>query len=149
MTKAARGVVPSPIDDPWSDESTSPFWEAALESRLTAAKCTRCGTCQIPPKPRCYHCQNDRYDWIDLPGTGTIYSFTVVRHALRPDLVAAVPYVTGVIELDGTQGAGARMISNIIDCVPEAVRIGDKVRVVFDKVSDTYVVPRFAPIAGG
>jgi uncharacterized OB-fold protein len=69
----------------------------------------------------------------------------VVRHALAPELNEVVPYVSGVVELDGTQGAGARMIVNIVDCDPESVAVGDKVRVVFDKVSDTFAVPRFAP----
>ena len=33
----------------------------------------------------------------------------------HPDLAEACPYVSGVVDLDGTQGAGARMIVNIID----------------------------------
>lgn len=79
------------------------------------------------------------------PGTGTIYSFTVVRHPLAPHLAEVVPYVSGVINLDGTQGAGARMIANILDCDPETVRVGDAVQVVFEKVTDTYAMPRFRP----
>lgn len=147
MTITIGGVVPAPMNDPYADEHTLPFWEAALEGRLTASRCTRCGTCQIVPKPRCFACQNDAFERIDLPGTATLYSFTIVRHALRPDLKDAVPYVAGVVELDGTQGAGARMIANIVDCDIDAVRIGDRLKVVFDKVSDTYAVPRFAPLA--
>ena len=54
--------------------------------------------------------------------------------------------MSGVIELDGTQGAGARMIVNIVDCDPETVAIGDRVQVVFERVSDTYAVPRFTPV---
>ncbi|HSS09216.1 MAG TPA: OB-fold domain-containing protein, partial [Acidimicrobiales bacterium] len=69
----------------------------------------------------------------------------VVRHPLAAHLADVVPYVSGVIELDGTQGAGARMIANIVDCDPESVAVGDKVHVVFDKVSDTLAIPRFAP----
>ena len=72
-----------------------------------------------------------------------IYTFTVVRHPLHPGLTDVVPYVSGVIDLDGTQGAGARLIVNIVDCDPETVAVGDKVRIRFDKVSDTYAVPRF------
>ena len=82
---------------------------------------------------------------MELPGTGTIYSFTVVRHPLSPALAEAVPYVAAVINLDGTQGAGARMIANVVNCDPEAVAVGDKVRVTFDKLSDTLALPRFEP----
>jgi uncharacterized OB-fold protein len=133
------------LSDSFADESTQPFWDAALEGRLVATRCTNCGTFILPPTVFCFACQHQDFEWVELPGTGTVYAFTVVRHALSPQLEAVVPYVAGVIELDGTQGAGARMIANIVDCDPDAVRIGDKVRIVFDPVSDTYAVPRFTP----
>jgi uncharacterized protein len=146
MSTVRRGVYPVPLKDPYADELCQPFWDHALKGRLTAAKCRHCGTCHIPPQPYCFVCQHREHDWIELPGTGTIYTFTVVRHPLRPHLAEAVPYAAGIIELDGTQGAGARLQANIIDCDPDKLRIGDKVEVVFEKVSDTLAVPRFRPI---
>jgi uncharacterized OB-fold protein len=145
MTEVRRGVYPSMLSDSFADESTQPFWDAALEGRLVATRCTNCGTFILPPTVFCFACQHQDFEWVELPGTGTVYAFTVVRHALSPQLEAVVPYVAGVIELDGTQGAGARMIANIVDCDPDAVRIGDKVRIVFEPVSGTYAVPRFTP----
>jgi uncharacterized OB-fold protein len=139
------GVFPVSMNDPYADELTQPFWDAALEGRLVASRCTACGTCLVPPQPFCFNCQGEEFEWIDLPGTGTVYTFTVVRHPLAPALKDVVPYAAGVIELDGTQGAGARLLANIVDCDPDMLEIGDKVRVKFDKVSDTYAVPRFAP----
>ena len=98
-----------------------------------------------PPAPRCFQCQNDSFLWKELAGTGTIYSYTVVHHGLRPALREAVPYVSAVIDIDGTQGAGARMILNLIDVDPAMVRIGDKVRVIFDRVSEAFPLPRAIP----
>ena len=144
-----QGVYPVMLDKPYADELTQPFWDAALEGRLTAPKCTRCATFVLPPAPFCFSCQNDAFDWEELPGTGTIYTFTVVRHPLHPGLDDVVPYVSAVVDLDGTQGAGARLIANIVDCDPETVAVGDKVRIRFDKVSETYAVPRFVPASGG
>jgi uncharacterized OB-fold protein len=140
------GAFPALLRDAYADETTKPFWDAALDGRLVSSRCTNCGTFVLPPTPYCFVCQHHEFEWVELPGTGTIYSFTVVRHALAPQLANAVPYVSGVIELDGTQGAGARMICNIVDCDPETVRIGDPVKVVFEKVSDTYAMPRFTPV---
>ena len=145
MAESHTGAFPVALRDPYADETTQPFWSAALEGRLVCSHCTNCGTFIMPPQPFCFHCQHSTFEWVELPGTGTIYTFTVVRHPLSPQLAEAVPYVSGVIELDGTQGAGARMIANIVDCDPESVRIGDNVRVVFDQVSDTLAVPRFRP----
>src|SRR5262245_57103259 len=145
MADRKQGVYPVALPDPFADESTQPFWDAALEDRLMGSKCTNCGQIVMPPQPRCFNCQNTTFEWVELPGTGTIYTYTVVRHALSAALAEVVPYISAVIELDGTQGAGARMLANVVDVDPEKVRVGDKVRVQFDKVSDTYAVPRFAP----
>jgi uncharacterized OB-fold protein len=145
VPEARRGVYPSSLLDPFSDAMTEPFWEAARQGKLVAARCTNCGTYRMPPGPFCFNCQHRDVVFDELPGTGVIYSFTVVRHPLRPDLVEAVPYVSAVINLDGTQGAGARMLANVVDCDPEKVKIGDPVRIAFDSVSDTYPVPRFKP----
>ena len=145
MAELRPGVYPAPFDDPYADEHTQPFWDAALEGKLIAPRCTSCDTFVLPPQPLCFNCQGSDFDWTELPGTGTIYSYTVVRHPLHPRLLEVVPYISAVVELDGTQGAGARMIVNVTDCDPEAVRVGDKVRVWFDRVSETLALPRFRP----
>jgi uncharacterized OB-fold protein len=144
MAELTPGVYPTALTDPFADATTQPFWDAALEGRLVAPKCTNCGTFVLPPEPICFNCQHREFEYVELPGTGTIYTFTIVRHPLAPHLSAVVPYVSGVVELDGTQGAGARMITNFVDVDPETVAIGDKVRIVFEKVSDTFAAFRFA-----
>ena len=145
MGEVRRGVFPSPLNQPYADETTQPFWDAALEGRLLVSRCTNCGTFVMPPAPRCFNCRHVTFEWVDAPGTGVVYAFTVVRHALGQFLEPVVPYVSAVVELDGTQGAGARMVANIVDCDPDSIAIGTSVRVAFDKVSDTLAVPRFTP----
>jgi uncharacterized protein len=142
MTNAKRGVVPSIMSDPHADRFTQPFWTAALEGRLTAEECLHCGLRLLPGAPRCFRCLAAEFRTVDLPGTGSIYSFIIVRHPLRPSLREVVPYVSAILVLDGTQGEGARMVVNVIDCDPDEVAIGDKVKIVFEKVSDTFAVPR-------
>ena len=146
MTESTVGVFPAILADPHADDATRPFWDAALEGRLVAPRCVQCGTFRLPPSPFCFVCQARDVEWIDLPGTGTIFSFTIVRHALAAMLAEVVPYASGIIELDGTQGAGARMIANIVDCDVDALRIGDRVEIVWDRVNEGMVVPRFRPV---
>ena len=141
-----KGFFPSILKHTHATPMTQPFWDAAKEDRLVAPKCTTCGTFRLPPSAFCFNCQSREFEYVELPGTGTVYSFTIVRHPLHPDLAEACPYVSGVVELDGTQGAGARMLVNIIDCDPDAVRIGDRVEIVFEHVNDEMSTPRFRPI---
>jgi uncharacterized protein len=142
MADLKQGTFPSMMKDPFADEVTQPFWDAAAKGQLVAPRCGVCGTFVLPPQPFCFSCQSQAFEWVDLPGTGTIYTFTVVRHPLAPHLAEVVPYVSGVIELDGTQGAGARLLLNITDADPDTVKIGDKVEIWFDQISDTFHLPR-------
>ena len=139
------GVFPAILTETHADHSTRPFWDAARQDRLIAPRCTHCGTFRLPPEAFCFACRRRDVEWVELPGTGTVYSRIIVRHPLHPGLGTVVPYVTAVIELDGTQGAGARMLANIIECVPETVAIGDRVEIVFDHVNEEMSVPRFRP----
>ena len=109
-------------------------------------QCTECGTFRLPPSPFCFNCQSRDAECIELPGTGTDLQLHRRAPSAAPDLADACPYVSGVVELDGTQGAGARMLVNIIDCDPETVHIGDRVEVVFEHVNDEMAVPRFRPV---
>jgi uncharacterized OB-fold protein len=140
------GVFPTILKDPHANPTTEPFWDAAKEDRLSVPRCTTCGTFRLPPSPFCFECQSRDVDWVELPGTGSIYSFTVVRHPLHPDLADCCPYVSGVVELDGTQGAGARMLVNIIDVDPDQVRIGDRVEIVWEHVNEDMTSFRFRPV---
>ncbi len=143
-----RGQFPTILFETHADEATQQFWDAAKEDRLVCQQCSECETFRMPPSPFCFACRSRQHRFVELPGTGTIYTFTVVRHPLHPDLADACPYVSGVVELDGTQGAGARMLVNIIDCDPDAVQIGDAVEIVFEHVNDEMSTPRFRPISG-
>lgn len=141
-----KGVFPSILKETYADDTTQPFWDAAKEDRLVAPKCTTCGTFRLPPAPFCWVCQQRDVEWVELPGTGTIYTFIIVRHPLHPDMMDCCPYVSGAVDLDGTQGHGARMLVNIIDCDPETVKIGDRVEIVFEHVNAEMSTPRFRPI---
>jgi uncharacterized OB-fold protein len=143
-----RGVFPTILSETHANYLTQPFWDAANEDRLVCQKCTSCDTFRMPPSAFCFNCQSRDFEFVELPGTGEIFSFTVVRHPLHPDLLGACPYVSGTVHLDGTQGAGARMLVNIIDCDPDAVKIGDRVEVVFEHVNEEMSVARFRPVAG-
>lgn len=123
------------------DTFTKPFWDAAREHRLVIPQCDDCGTFHLPPSGFCYECDGESISMTEVSGAGEVYSFTIVRHPVVPALVPVVPYVIAVVDLDGAPGA--RLVGNVIDCEPEAVRIGSKVTVVYDDIDDEVTIPRF------
>ena len=140
-------MFPSIMTQPSSDELSRPFWEASVEGRLVAPRCTNCGTFRLPAPPICFVCQHRDVEWVELPGTGTVYSFTVVRHPLAK-MLQRVGALRRRASSSSTarRAPGARMIANIIDCDVETLKIGDRVEIVWEHVNDQMAVFRFRPI---
>jgi len=138
---APRGVLPPEIIHLTPNVWTQPFWDAAAEHRLVIPRCTACGAHRLPPTPFCWRCQAQEVDWVEHDGAGEIYSFTVVRHAVIPDVRDALPVVPAVVELPGTDGC--RLIGNVVDVEPEAVKIGLPVTLDWYDVREGTAVPIF------
>ena len=142
---SATRWFPDDMPVPAANADTAGWWEACTAHRLVVQRCTRCGATRHPPGPVCPACRSTSSEWAPLPGTGTVYTLTVVRQAFLPALADRVPYVVAAIEPDG--GGGARMVSNVVDCDPEAVSIGMAVEVVWEDMGPELALPRFRPRA--
>ena len=136
-----RGLTPPGVIHLTPSVWTEPFWAATAAHRLVLPRCVACGAYRFPPTPFCWRCRAQEVDWIEHDGRGTIYSFTVVRHAVIPDMADALPIVAAVVELPGTDGC--RVIGNIVDCDPSEVDIGAEVTLDWYDVRPGETVPVF------
>lgn len=109
---------------------------------LRFLRCEACEGFVHPPRPICPHCLSERVSPATVPGTGTIYSYTLNHQKWRPDV--EVPYVIARVAIDGAPGV--LLTSNIVGCAPEAVDIGDKVKVTFLQQDDVWL-PLFEKVA--
>jgi len=135
---------PVTLTDPAGDDWTQGFWDAAAEGRLVVTRCSACQTFRVPPGRFCRACGSQEFTFEPVPGTGTVFACTVVRQPLAAqDADGFAPYVPAVIDVDGAPGA--RLVSAVVDCAPDDVAPGMKVRVVFDTVSDALTIPYWAP----
>ena len=120
---------------------TAPFWEACAEGRLLIQHCRACGGRQFYPRLVCTACGGAALDWKDVSGRGALKTWTVIRRAVSAAFEADVPYVVALIELD----EGPVMMTNLVDCDPEALEIGQAVRVTFEPRGPELAVPQFQP----
>jgi uncharacterized OB-fold protein len=111
------------------------FWQAADEGRYLVKKCNSCGQVHHYPRDICPFCLSDDTVWQDSPGTGVVYSFSTMG---KDEAAYTMAYVT----LD----EGVTVMSNLVDCDPTQVRIGQKVRVVFTPTEGGHAVPMFTPV---
>jgi len=132
----------NPPPSPKPDALTRPFWEACGQGRLEICACDSCGHPFLPPGPRCPRCWSARISTRAVSGEGTVQTFAVYRRTYHPALPA--PYVVAVIALR----EGPHLVSNVIGCAPEQVRIDMPVRVRFETVGE-FALPRFEPAEPG
>ena len=124
---------------PLPDLDTAPFWEACSRNELVIQRCGRCRRFRYPPGPMCPDCQSAEFQWVLSPGTGTVYSWIVVWHAVAVEVVDQVPYVVALVEI----ARGVRMIANIVECDPSEICAGMRVRVKFHHYSAGISLPVF------
>ncbi len=120
---------------------TRPFWEGLAEGEIRLQKCNECGAWVFYPRSHCNRCLSDRLEWHKVSGVATLVSFTIARQATAPMFADEVPQRIAIIELD----EGVRMTTTLVNVADHAIRIGMKLRPVFDPVADSVTLLRFAP----
>jgi hypothetical protein len=89
----------------------------------------------------CTSCSSDNLEWVKANGRGKILTFTIVRRPVSEAYAEDVPYVVALIKLD----EGPTMMSNVVECDPESLQIGDPVQVMFEEWSKDISIPKFSP----
>lgn len=128
---------------PVPDEASAPFWSAAAEHVLTAARCARCGRLTLPPDVVCPHCQSSdpAFEFTPVSGRGTVRSWAVVRQALLPGFDDDLPFVLVDVEL--VEQEDLRLIGRLLDGPDAGLRIGAAVTVGFEDLAPGVAVPAF------
>ena len=134
-TMDSERTIPTPVVFPEAEH----YWQAATEGRLLIKRCEACQGVHHFPRSICPLCGADQTQWIEAKGHGSIYSVSVTRRG--PGAPFAIAYVT----LD----EGVTLLSNIVDCDLDSVRIGDRVEVIFKPTADGPPVPMFRPCKAG
>ena len=121
--------------DPALNPGDQPYFDAAAEGKLMLKKCADCGQHHHYPRALCPFCMSDRVQWVQAKGTGEIYTFSVSRRA--GPVVYCIAYVT----LD----EGVKMMTNVVDCDLDSIKVGQKVKVAFKKTEGGVSMPVFVP----
>lgn len=117
------------------------YWAACSRHELLIQRCADCGTRQFYPRLVCTSCSGRSLQWVRASGRGTLRTFTIVRRPLSRAYASQVPYVVALVQLD----EGPTMMSTVVGCGAEEVRIGMSLEVVFDDWPEGVTVPQFRP----
>jgi len=128
---------------PRIDEESKGFWEACQRHELYLQQCGVCGTRRYYPRALCPACLSDDIVWVLSSGKGTVYTYTVTYQNQSAGFRDELPYVLAYVELD----EGVRLLTNIVGCAPQDVKIGMPVEVTFDAVTPEITLPKFRPLS--
>lgn len=108
------------------------YWrEIPQRYRCEAGKCKQCGKVFFPPRTVCNGCRGVDFEDVMLARTGTVETFTVIRVA-PTGFTDQAPYGVGIIKLDD----GVKLTAQIVDCDPEKIAIGNRVRLEFRRLQE-------------
>src|SRR5690606_36590250 len=115
---------------------SAPYWNGAKDGKLMIQHCRKTEQYFLYSRRLTPGVDDSQVEWIEAKGTGVIYSFTVAHAPAGAAFEADVPYVIASVTLD----EGARIMSNIVTPDPKSLKIGQKVQLFFDKVSDELTI---------
>jgi uncharacterized OB-fold protein len=122
--------IPAPSVNP----ENKPFFDAAGNGKLLLKFCNSCKRFHHYPRSLCPHCFSDKTEWREAKGTGTVYTYSVLKAVQDPYCIAYV-----------TLEEGVTVLSNIVDCDFDRLNVGMKVKAVFKPSEGGAPVPMFAP----
>ena len=133
-------VYEKPLPKPEMERKV--YWEYCRKHELRIQRCIDCGRLNNPSTAYCPNCMAENFEWIKMSGKGKVYSYAIVRQPYHKAFVNDLPYVIAAIELE----EGPRVMSNIIGCRPEDIKIDMPVEVQFEDVTDQVTLPKFKPV---
>jgi uncharacterized OB-fold protein len=124
---------------PTLNDQNRPFWDGAKAGKLMMQKCGECGHIRYPISHVCPDCLSYEFTWAQLSGRGEVFSYVVFHQLYNKAFADDVPYNVAMVQLE----EGPRMFSNIVGVDNDAVKVGDKVEVTFEKATDEITIPKF------
>ena len=121
--------LPAPPSNPESE----PFYRAAAEGRFLIRRCASCRRAHWYPRAICPFCPGTT-EWEEASGQGVIYSYSVMRRVPAPFALAYV-----------TLAEGPTMMTNLVNCDFDALRIGQPVKLVWQPTEGGPPMPCFTP----
>lgn len=124
---------------PRIDDRNRPHWEGSLKGELRIQRCDDCSAFRFPASRWCPQCLSENTSWVKTKGNGAVWSWCVFHRAYFKSFEPDLPYAVVLIELD----EGPRIYSNLVGVPRDKIRIGMRVRAIFDTVTDGIALVKF------
>ena len=125
-------------------EENRPFWNGLTRHEFLVPQCQNCGHYNWTPLLACRSCLSEQQSWTKVSGEGTIFTYSVI-HRGPGAFGEEVPYILAVAELK-EQPRPMLVMSNLINCPPEKVKIGMPIKIDYEDIpGEDVTLWRFTP----
>ena len=107
------------------------FYKYVNEGKLMGGKCRRCGTIYVPSRPLCGKCFSEEFEWIEIPRTGKLLTYTTI-YVAPPQFQEMTPYSVGIAQLEN----GSKIPGMMRSIEHEEIKIGMPVTVKFEESAE-------------
>ena len=118
------------------------FWKGGAQGELRFLRCGDCKHFIHPPQPICPQCLSKNLAVGAVSGRARVLTYTINHQTWIPGMPP--PYVVAIVEI--VEQKGLRLMTNVVHCPLDEVKIGMPVRVVFE-AHDEVFLPLFEPEA--
>jgi uncharacterized OB-fold protein len=126
-------------------EDLQGYRDGLAQGELRGRCCTECGRYQWPPRPACAYCRSFEAEWVALPQTASLFTWTVVARTRLAGFTDRVPYAVGVLEYASLR---IRLVGRL-DADPYGLRVGDRFAWTVEPAADGGPQPVWRPVEPG
>jgi len=130
-------------------ETWGRFMEGLREQRIWGTSCDSCARTFVPPQPFCETCFEPASTWKEIPGRGTLQTWTISEHAFEGSPPA--PYGIAAVRLEGADTMLLHFLGGVdfsdLSQAQDRLQVGDPVEVVWseDRKGHIHDIKHFAP----
>ncbi|MBS0466387.1 MAG: OB-fold domain-containing protein [Proteobacteria bacterium] len=126
---------------PHPTEISAPYWQGLQAHEVRLQQCDQ-GHWLFFPRTHCPTCGSRQLQWRQVSGEGQLYTYTVARVPTLPEFTDEMPQLLAVVKLD----EGVHINTTLVGVEPGAIRVGQRVRPVFDDRPGSATLLRFTPV---
>ena len=127
---------------PQPTEHTQPFWDGLRQRKVRIQYSPSSDQWVFYPRSHAPASLADDLEWRDIPGVGTLYTYTIARRPTAAEFAGHAPQIIAVVELD----EGPRLTSTLVNVDERDIRVGMRLQPVFDDVDEHTTLLRYEPL---
>ena len=131
LKNVEKVMVPITPDFNWSvGNYMERFFDGLKSGKFMGVKCPACGRVYLPPRMICESCFEKIEEWVELPDTGTLESFTLASVTVGRDGELRDLQEPRLIGMVKHEGADTCLVARLEELDPKKAKVGMKVKAV-------------------